>query len=180
MFRKNTTKLVSYALAAAAAGTFLITSGSAALASPKVAANTYKEYALPDGNGPFLSDVLGDYNGVTVASNDDTLFELRNPSPPSYIELYDPTTNECIAWLGAGHNLFGESGCRTGAADEDFISFNCSSGFCEYFNDAASAYYGDARCLSAEGIANGAEVAAYKCPDKSLNQYWMLYFIQNS
>jgi hypothetical protein len=164
MHRKNTKKLVSCVMAA----------------SPRVAPNTYKEYAMGDENGPFLSDVLGLYNGLTVKSKYDTYFELRNPSSPSYTELYDPSTNECVAWLGAGHNLFGESGCKTGASDEDFISFNCTSGFCEYFNDAASAHFGDTRCLTAEGTANGAEVVADKCADESLNQYWMHYFEKNS
>jgi hypothetical protein len=198
MSRKMIARLIAGTAALAAAGTFAVQGATAAQAA------SYGEYQIYDANGAgaqcdtgiYGAPTLNDYaEGVTGSPGayiaDDincneltyTLYEFRNPSTGDghdVYELYDPQTNECVAWKGSSTNLFGEAGCATSNVNEQFWYGAIDSTFTELHNIGAKAYWGDERCLSALGVDTGNEVAAYKCSDDTANQLWKRQKIETS
>jgi hypothetical protein len=198
MLGKNSMTLRSLtAIAAVAAASALMMTGtSAALASPKVSIATraeriasrqaspmapatgYPEYYLSDDYAGYLTDTYlsGNKYGLEVLNNDEAApyFEFRNESVydgKDVYELYDPATNECVAWESST-NLFEEAGCTTGSAGEDFwYGAMNDPDYSELYN-VGSSESGPDRCLSAMGTANGSQLIAYLCSDDSEYQLW--------
>jgi len=193
----STGKLLGCAAALAMSGALFTAGAPAVLASADAAAAQYNEYYIDDWDGYVVYDILGAHDGVTVWAEDAILypppprpiFEFRNGSTDNGVdvyELYDPHTNKCIDWLGAKYDLFGEAGCKRGAADEDFSYGNINNGnFTELDNVGASDHYkiDGGMCFSSLGEDTGSggwEVKAYKCTDNSFNQLWSRIYVGKS
>jgi hypothetical protein len=192
-----TLRLLAVTATVAAASALMMTGASAALAvsevsaathaadtasrqaAPMTPATSYPEYYLNDAYGEYLMDSYLPDNkyGVQMINGDgdEPYFEFRNGSVfqgKDVYELYDPASNECVAWESST-NLFEEAGCKTGSAGEDFWYGDMNDGnYSELYNVGASGTNGPDRCLSAMGTANGSGLAAYLCSDDSEYQVW--------